>query len=139
MAGKLMKKSGKADQLPSGGFDQRLQVEKKFLVEVCTAGAAVPSEEIMPCSGRCFGGRARGDVVLVDVINGDRDFVFLAPVLGELVEPSVVSGNEMTPLHNRERGIRGEPFRHERRRERRRQADSPRGQAGRPQEVSARD
>ena len=84
------------------GFDEACDVDEELAVEMRAAGA-VPSEQVVARSGRGFGSRTRGHVRDRDVVDGDGNLVLLAPVLCELVEPFVVSGNEVAPLHDRQR------------------------------------
>ena len=119
-------------------LDQARHVDKELAVEMRAAGA-VPAEQVVAGSGRGLGCRARGDVRDRDVVDRDGDLVLLAPVLGELVEPFVVSRDEVAPLHDRQRLGVGQRAGDKRRRERRRRAGGDEGETRLLQETASRD
>ena len=49
-----------------------------------------------------FGGEARWQIKIIDVVNGHGDLVLGAPVLGHLVEPGVIRRDEVAPLQDRQ-------------------------------------
>ena len=83
-----------------GFFHEIADVDKKLAIEMGAARAVEP-EEIVSRSGRRLGRRACRNVLHGNMVDGDGDLVFLAPVLGEFIEPRVVLGNEVRPLHDR--------------------------------------
>src|SRR5262249_10252362 len=53
-----------------------------------------------PGSRRELGGHPRGNLQVGDVVDSNLHPVLVAPLLGELVIPDVVGGNEVTPLED---------------------------------------
>jgi hypothetical protein len=118
--------------------DQRAKIEHLLPVEVRAAGA-VEAEQIMARLSRGLGRRPRRQLQGRDVIDGDRDAVFLAPLPGEGCDPSIVGWDEVAPLDDLQRLVRGPGASDERGRDRRRQPGERQALAGVRQKAAPRD